>query len=250
MSDLNQEKNSANDIFSGKNCLITGSTGGLGKEIAKLLAKKNCNLFLTGTNNSKLSTFNEELKTSNKDNKISFQASDLTNYEEINKLVKQVRKEFSSIDILVNCAGVFLRKPLSESSSEEIKNCFNVNVQAPILLCKEFSRDMVKKRWGRIVNIGSSSSYQGFKNSSVYCATKHALLGFSRSFLDEFNMHNVRSFCISPGSIKTEMGKILVEQDFDTFLNPEEVAESVVFVISYDKEMMIDELRLNRIKIE
>ena len=63
-------------------------------------------------------------------------------------------------------------------------------------------------------------------------------------------MHNVRSFCISPGSIKTEMGKTLVEQDFDTFLNPEEIAESVVFVISYDKEMMIDELRLNRIKIE
>ena len=57
MNNLNQEKNSVNNIFSGKNCLITGATGGLGKEIAKLLAKKNCNLFLTGTTNSKLSVF-------------------------------------------------------------------------------------------------------------------------------------------------------------------------------------------------
>jgi len=250
MKDPDQEKTLAKSILSDKNCLITGATGGLGREIAKLFVEKNCNLFLTGTNNSKLSALSDELKTANKEVKISYCESDLASTEEISKLVKEIRKEFSSIDIVINCAGIFLRKPLSDSSLEDVSNCFNVNVQAPILLSKEFSQDMVKKRWGRIVNIGSSSSYKGFKNSSIYCASKHALLGFSRSILDEFKMHNVRSFCISPGSIKTEMGKTLVEQDFDTFLNPEEVAESVVFVISYDKEMMIDELRLNRIKIE
>ena len=134
MSDLNQEKNSVNNIFSGKNCLITWATGGLGKEIAKLLAKKNCNLFLTGTTNSKLSVFGEELKTSNKEVKISHEAADLTNTEEIHKLIKKIRKEFSSIDIVINCAGVFLRKSLSDSSLEEIKNCLNVNIQAPVNL--------------------------------------------------------------------------------------------------------------------
>ena len=249
MNDLNQEKNSVNNIFSGKNCLITGATGGLGKEITKLLAKKNCNLFLTGTTNSKLSVFGEELKTSNKEVKISHEAADLTNTEEIHKLIKKIRKEFSSIDIVINCAGVFLRKSLSDSSLEEIKNCLNVNIQAPILLSKEFSQDMVKKKWGRIVNIGSSSSYQGFKNSSIYCASKHALLGFSRSVLDELKNDNVRTFCISPGSIKTKMGETLVDQDYNTFLNPKEIAETVIFVISFDNEMIIDELKLNRIKM-
>jgi len=100
------------------------------------------------------------------------------------------------------------------------------------------------------VNIGSSSSYQGFKNSSVYCVSKHALLGFSRSILDELKKYNVRTFCVSPSSIKTKMGETLVEQDFNTFLNPKEVAESIIFIISYNDEMIIDELRLNRIKIE
>ena len=250
MNDSNEGKALRKSTLSGKNCLITGATGGLGKEIAKLFVKKNCNLFLTGTTNSKLSAFGEELKTSNKDVKISHEAADLTNTEEIHKLIKKIRKEFSSIDIVINCAGVFLRKSLSDSSLEEIKNCLNVNIQAPILLSKEFSQDMVKKKWGRIVNIGSSSSYQGFKNSSIYCASKHALLGFSRSVLDELKNDNVRTFCVSPSSIKTKMGETLVEQDFNTFLNPKEVAESVIFIISYNDEMIIDELRLNRIKIE
>ena len=250
MNNSNQDKIPAKNIFSDKNCLITGATGGLGKEMAKLLVEKNCNLFLTGTNNSKLSTLDKELKTSNKEVKISYELADLANTEEIFKLIKRVRKEFSSIDILINCAGIFLGKSLSDSSLEEIKNCLNVNIQAPILLSKELSQDMVKKKWGRIVNIGSSSSYQGFKNSSIYCASKHALLGFSRSVLDELKNDNVRTFCVSPSSIKTKMGETLVEQDFNTFLNPKEVAESVIFIISYNDEMIIDELRLNRIKIE
>ena len=250
MKDSDQGKTLVKSILSDKNCLVTGATGGLGREIAKLLVKKNCNLFLTGTNNSKLSALGEELKTSNKEVKISYDVADLANTEEVSKLVIEIRKEFSSIDIVINCAGIFLRKSLSDSSLEEIKNCLNVNIQAPVLLSKEFSQDMVNKKWGRIVNIGSSSSYQGFKNSSIYCASKHALLGFSRSVLDELKKYNVRTFCVSPGSIKTKMGETLVDQDYNTFLNPKEVAESVIFIISYDEEMIIDELRLNRIKIE
>lgn len=250
MKNLDQEKTLAKSVLSDKNCLITGATGGLGKEIAKLFVEKNCNLFLTGTNNSKLSTLSEELKIANKEVKISYDAADLASTEEIYKLIKEIRKEFSSIDIIINCAGIFLRNSLSNCSLEDIKNCLNVNIQAPILLSKEFSQDMVNKKWGRIVNIGSSSSYQGFKNSSIYCTTKHGLLGFSRSILDELKNDNVRTFCISPGSIKTKMGESLVDQDYNTFLNPKEIAETVIFVISFDNEMIIDELKLNRIKIE
>ena len=182
MKESDQEKTLTKSILSDKNCLITGATGGLGREIAKLFVEKNCNLYLTGTNNSKLSMLSDELKTANKEVNISYCDADLASTEEIYKLIKEIRKEFSSIDIVINCAGIFLRSPLSNSSLEEIKNCLNINVQAPILLSKEFSQDMVNKKWGRIVNIGSSSSYQGFKNSSIYCTTKHALLGFQDQF--------------------------------------------------------------------
>lgn len=148
---------------------------------------------------------------------------------------------------MINCAGVFPNSFLNDSTIEEFENCFNINVKAPFLLCKEFSKQMIHNKWGRIVNIGSSSSYEGYKKTSVYCASKHALLGLSRSLLDELKEYNVRTFCISPGSIKTEMANVLVEQDYSTFIDPKEVAELIIYLISFDKEMITEEIRLNRI---
>ena len=92
MKESDQEKTLTKGILSDKNCLITGATGGLGREIAKLFVEKNCNLFLTGTNNSKLSMLSDELKTANKKVKILHHKADLTNTEEIYKLIKEIRK--------------------------------------------------------------------------------------------------------------------------------------------------------------
>ena len=106
---------------------------------------------------------------------------------------------------------------------------------------------MISNKWGRIVNIGSSSSYQGFKNTSVYCSSKHALLGLSRSLHAELKEFNVRTFCVSPGSIKTPMGKLVVDQNYETFLNPKEIAEFITKIISFNNEMISEEIRINRI---
>ena len=127
---------------------------------------------------------------------------------------------------------------------------FNVNVKIPFILSKEFSKDMIKKKWGRIINIGSSSSYNGFENGSLYCGSKHAILGLSRSLQSELKQKNVRVLCISPGSTQTNMGKISKDQDFSTFLSAKEVAKYIIFSISFDKEMIIDEARLNRMVIK
>ena len=109
---------------------------------------------------------------------------------------------------------------------------------------------MKKSKWGRIVNIGSSSAYSGFKNSIAYCSSKHALLGFSRAMFAELKESNIRVYSISPGSTQTKMGKLSKDQKFETFLKPEEIAEYVEFVISFDKQLVSEEIRLNRIKYE
>ena len=103
---------------------------------------------------------------------------------------------------------------------------------------------------GRIVNIGSSSAYAGFKETSIYCGSKHALLGLSRAVYEELKEHNIRTFCISPGSVKTDMGKKVKNQNFDTFIDPKEIAEYVSFVMSFDGSMISEEIRLNRVFIE
>ena len=108
---------------------------------------------------------------------------------------------------------------------------------------------MKKKKWGRIINIGSSSSYQGFSEGTIYCASKHALLGLSRSLFAELKEAKIRTFCISPGSIKTDMGKQDKKQNYKTFLDPKEVAEYIVYSINFDKELVTEEIRLNRYTI-
>ena len=235
-----------NQILRGKNCLITGATGGLGKEIAKEFAKNGCNLFLTGRNNEKLNSLKNELENSVNEIKIDFEDADLSDDGEIQKLIEKVKGVFANIDILVNCAGVFPVKLLSDSTVEDFENCFSVNVKAAFILCKEFSQGMISKKWGRIVNIASSSAYAGFKNTSIYCSSKHALLGLSRSLHSELKEHNVRTFCVSPGSIKTPMGKSVIGQNYETFLNPNEIAELIVRLVSFDNEMISQEIQLSR----
>ena len=235
-----------NQILRGKNCLITGATGGLGKEIAKEFAKNGCNLFLTGRNNDKLNSLKNELENSVNEIKIDFEDADLSDDGEIQKLIEKVQGVFANIDILVNCAGVFPVKLLSDSTVEDFENCFSVNVKAAFVLCKEFSQGMISRKWGRIINIASSSAYAGFKNTSIYCSSKHALLGLSRSLHSELKEHNVRTFCVSPGSIKTPMGKSVIGQNYETFLNPNEIAELIVRLVSFDNEMVSQEIQLSR----
>ena len=239
-----------NQILCGKNCLITGATGGLGKEIAKEFAKNGCNLFLTGRNNDKLNSLKNELE--NDQIKIDFEDADLSDDGEIQKLIEKVKNTFVNIDILVNCAGVFPVKLLSDSTVEDFEKCFGVNVKAAFVLCKEFSQGMISKKWGRIINIASSGAYNGRSKTVVYRASKHALLGLSRSLHSELKEYNVRTFCVSPGPIKTSMGHDIVKNEnpderFDSFMNPNEIAEFIAYLISFDNEMVSEEIRLSRI---
>ncbi len=230
----------------GKNCLIIGASGGIGNQIAKKISDYNCNLFLVGKNKNKLLKLKKEIK--NKNINIEIESVDLTNEKQINNLIQKIRKKFGGIDILINTAGLFSIKSIQNSTTKELDELFKVNVRAPFIFCKEFSKDMKKSKWGRIVNIGSSSSYNGFKNSSMYCTTKHALLGLSRALYEELKEQNVRTFCISPGSTQTDMGKLSIDQKFETFLNPKEIAEYVVFLLNFDNQLISEEVRLNRIK--
>ena len=241
-----------NKIFEGKRCIITGATGGLGKQIAKEFAQVGCNLFLTGRSNEKLELLKNELKTENQGIEIFYCSSDLTKIESVTNLIKNIREKFSSIDVLINCAGNFPVKSLSESTIEEYDSCMNLNVRAPFVLSKEFSKDMIKNKWGRIVNIASSGAYNGLKNTSIYRSSKHALLGLTRSLTNELKEFNVRTYCFSPGPMKTEMGKEIINKEnhnerFETFMQTNEIAEFLIFAISFENNLISPEIRVGRI---
>jgi 3-oxoacyl-[acyl-carrier protein] reductase len=236
------------NILAGKNCLVTGATGGIGKEIVECLAKNSCNLFLTGRKKETLLRMKKTLE-KKFDVEVDFQNGDLTCTKDLIKIIEKT-KSFKQIDILINSAGFFIEKSLAKTTLEDFEKCHAINARAPFFLSKEFSKNMKKNKWGRIVNIASSSAYQGFANGSAYCSSKHGVLGLSRAMFNELKQKNVRVLCVAPGSSKTKMGKKCKNQNFETFINPKEIAEYIVNVIKLDKEMIIEESRLNRIKIE
>ncbi len=233
------------EVLNEKSALITGATGGIGKEIAHELAARGCNLFIPGRDQKLLGQLQADLSNYGVD--VYTESVDLTVDEEIRNLIDKVSHCLGNIDILINCAGAFPVKNIFDSSLEDFDSCYAVNIRAPFILTKHFSEAMVNNQWGRIVNIGSSSSYSGFKETSIYCSSKHALLGLSRSLSDELRQHNVRVFCFSPGSVKTEMGRKVKNQDFDTFIEPYEIDKYIAFSISFDDEMIVDEIRMNRV---
>ena len=183
------------NILINKKCFITGATGTLGFELARLFAKNKCKLFITGKNHSKLINKYKKLKLEFPKEKIFFKQCNLCSSNEIDQLCNLVLKKLKNVDIVVNCAGIFSIENLNRINSKKFDEMFAVNVKAPIIITRNFIKTMKLNRWGRIINIGSTSSYEGFEKTALYCSSKHALLGFSRSVYNEYKKYRPPIHC-------------------------------------------------------
>jgi NAD(P)-dependent dehydrogenase (short-subunit alcohol dehydrogenase family) len=230
--------------LAGKRCLITGASGGLGEELARKFGGLGCRLILTGRTEKKLRAVAERLESSARvENCV---AADFRVKADLEELIESVVTTIGGLDVLINNAGVFPVGSLDTLSPAELDECLDVNLRSAILLCRAFAPAMAKAGWGRIVNIASSSAYAGFANTAAYCASKHGLLGFSRALDDELRGRGVRVIAVSPGSIKTPMGRKVRGQTYETFMDPREVADVIGDVASLDGSIVISEVRLGR----
>ena len=240
------------DLLNKKNCFISGAAGSLGKSFVKKFAQEGCNLFLTDVNSKKLAELKEETKSiTDKNIKISYESGDLEIDDEVENILKKARADLGDFDILVNCAGIVYIEPFTKTSISKFDKIFNINIRATYLLSINLSRDMIKKGWGRIINIGSTTAYRSLRDMPLYSATKHAVLGLSKAMNLELLDSNVRVYVVNPGALKSEMGKFVVEnfnEDWETFIDPDEVAKYVIYTIKYDENMINDDIRLNRVK--
>lgn len=230
--------------LSGKRCLITGASGGLGEQLARKFGSLGCRLILTGRSEERLRAVADGIASFAQVE--SCVPADLQVVPDIERLIDGVVKSMGGLDVLVNNAAVFPVGPLATLSPAELDECLDVNLRSAILLCRAFAPAMAEAGWGRIVSIASSSAYAGFADTAAYCASKHGLLGFSRALDDELRGRGVRVIAVSPGSIKTSMGHKVRGQRYETFMDPREVADVIGDVVSLDGTMVISELRLGR----
>ena len=111
------------------------------------------------------------------------------------------------MDFLINNAGIFLEKAVTEMKLADWERVMRVNLTAPFLVTREVLPGMIARRQGRIVNISSTSGVQGHLHQSAYCASKHGLLGFARSLAMEVKPHNIHVYNLSPGGVDTDSSR-------------------------------------------
>ncbi len=233
------------NLIIGKNVLITGATGGIGKVIALNLAKQGANIILFGGRNKEsLSKLCSEILALNV--KCAAIPLDLSNLNELKSSVQLAKKEMGTIDVLINNAGKAQNTPFSEITYNEYDEIFNVNVKVPYFLTQALLNDLIDSK-GTVINIASVVGHLGYENQNTYTASKHALIGFSKSLATEVYNKGVRVHVISPGGVMTDMIK-LTRPDLAgvPMIAPQDIADTIIFLLNKRNGAVIDEIVLHR----
>jgi len=224
--------------------VISGATGGVGASIAEIFSSNGYDTILLGRDIDKLDDLSERIKV-RYGTYSSYYFCDANNQKSIEDCINSINTKYDKLEMLINVAGVFPYGLAMELSGKLYDECMSVNLRLPFLLSTGIFGSLKKNKGGKVINIGSSSAYAGFKNTAIYCASKHALLGLSRSLNDEWKELGVTVHCVSPGTIDTSMADVL-EQDRSTYIGPDEFAQLVYDVASYNGNMLIEEVRATR----
>ncbi|MCC7305101.1 MAG: 3-oxoacyl-[acyl-carrier-protein] reductase [Alphaproteobacteria bacterium] len=193
--------------LNGKKALVTGATGGIGASIARALHTQGAHVGISGRNEEKLNALAAELG-----ERVSVLPADLSGGEAIEALVKNAEAAMGQIDILVNNAGLTRDNLSMRMKDEEWQDVIDVNLTAPFKLAKAVQRGMMKRRWGRIINISSVVGVTGNPGQCNYVASKAGMIGWSKAMAQEIASRNITINCIAPGFIATAMTDALNEE--------------------------------------
>lgn len=217
--------------LAGKVALVTGASRGIGKETAILLASHGASVAICARNQDEVDEVAKYIEATY--NTPTFASvCDVGNEEDVSKLVASITNTLGPIDILINNAGTMLLKPFTETSTDEWKNMFDINVHAPFYFCRDVVPNMKKNQSGAIVNIASIWGTKGGPDRSAYIASKHAVIGFSKALGEELKPYNIRVNAVCPGPVDTQMTDVLGDDINKTgWLQPIDLANVIVDLV-------------------
>ena len=192
--------------FKNKNILITGASGGIGKELVKKFVSLDGNVLGTGTNSEKLNKIKKEYPN------IKVKKFDIAEHLKIEEFIDDVSLELGGLDILINNAGTNADNLSLRMKEEEWKKVIDINLTATFLLSKHAIKKMLKSKFGRIVNITSVVGHTGNLGQSNYSASKAGIIGMSKSLAIEYAKKNITVNCVSPGFIISDMTMNIAEK--------------------------------------
>ncbi|HLO22064.1 MAG TPA: 3-oxoacyl-[acyl-carrier-protein] reductase [Methyloceanibacter sp.] len=222
--------------LTGKGALVTGASGGIGGAIAKALHAQGATVAISGTNKEKLDALAAALG-----DRVFVLPCDLRDRAAVAKLGEEAEKALGKVDILVNNAGITHDNLFMRMKDEEWDDVIAVNLTSVFVLTRTILRNMMRRRYGRIVNIASISGVLGNPGQPNYAASKAGLVGMTKSLAREVSGRGITANCIAPGFISTPMTDALTPKQVEAiaaaipaqkFGKPEDVAAAVVFLAS------------------
>ena len=228
-----------------KVAIVTGASRGIGRAVSIALAQEAATVVLSARSIRKLQETAD--KVTKAGGKAEIVVTELTEEGSIKNLVKVTNEKFGRLDILVNNAGVTHSAKLEETVTEDWECCMQVNARAPFILCREALPLLKKSQAGYIINIASVVGVKGYPLQSAYTSSKHALRGMTISLAEELKGSNIRVHLLCPGGVDTELvQKVRPDIKKDELMQPEEIAELVLYLVTHKGNAVIDELHIRR----
>ena len=224
------------EVLSNKRVLITGASGEIGSAIAEEFHKNGCEVLLSGTREEPLTNLAEKLG-----DRAHFILTNLKNMKNAHELIENSIKKLGGIDILINNAGITRDTIFLRMSDEAWTDVLEVNLNSSMVLARGAIKNMMKSRWGRIINITSVVGFTGNPGQANYAASKSGLIGMSKSIAREVASRGITVNCIAPGFISSAMTRKLTEEQKKRILTnipmnrmgePSDIASAVVFLCS------------------
>ncbi|WP_295489630.1 SDR family NAD(P)-dependent oxidoreductase [Sphingorhabdus sp. EL138] len=222
--------------------LVTGAAQGVGYATAKTFAAMGYHVVLTD-----LQPLDSQIATlSALGGSVSALSGDISSEAFVAELAEKTAREHAAVDVLVNNAGISMICPAEDTSLDQWQRVMNINLTGPFLLCREIGKQMLARRQGNIVNVASIAGLHGVIDRSAYNASKHGLIGLTRTLAAEWGSRGVRVNAVCPGWIKTEMDEadqgsgaysdadIINRVPMARFAKPEDVARAIAFLAHAD----------------
>lgn len=229
----------------GKAAIVTGAARGIGRAIALGLARNGARVVLTARSGGQLEAVRREISALG--GTALAVPGDLRSSAFANGLPALAAREFGRLDVLVNNAGIGIYGPMEEATPEEWDEVMGLNARAAFLLSRDAIPFLRERAISWIVNVSSVVGVKGYERQAIYTASKHAMMGWSKSLAREVLKDGIRVHALCPGGVDTEMvAQARPDLDRSVLIRPEEIADAVLFLVTRKGNAVIDQVDIRR----